>query len=66
MLPTSWQFLAAVIILLVLALVVHAEACTYILVAHIEGFANSWVATVESLGTCQWCLYGDAVLWAVR
>ena len=66
MLPTSWQFLAAVIILLVLGLVVHAEACMYILVAHIEGFANSWVQNVKSLGTNQWSLYADAVLWAVR
>ena len=66
MLPTSWQFLAAVIILLVLGLVVHAEACMYILVAHIQGYENSWVNEVASLGTNQWSLYGDAFLWAVR
>ena len=66
MLPTSWQFLAAVIILLVLGLVVHAETCMYILVAHIEGFENSWVAEVSHLGTNDWSLYADAFLWAVR
>ncbi len=65
-LPTSWQFLAAVIILLVLGLVVHAETCMYILVAHIEGFDNSWVAEVAHLGTSDWSLYADAFLWAVR
>lgn len=42
-LPTTWQLMAVVLILLVLCIVLHAETCIYIMVASLEGYADSWV-----------------------